>query len=378
MGEQERVKEQVERTRAERTPFSNGVRLTGREWLVVALFAIALVVGASPLWKQLEAFPLEPDFRLPHDLSNDYWLYQRYAALAADRYDTLVIGDSVVWGEYVIEEETLSHYLNAQSRRERYANLGLDGAHPLALAGLVEHYAGAVSGKDVLVQCNPLWLSSPRADLQDDQATEFNHPRLVTQFVPSIPSYKLTPDKVSERIGIVVEQHVPPGSWTNHLQQAYYDRSDIASWTLEHPYDNPLQPLTRGLPPPDHSRRHERLRPWYENGIMPQDYPWVDPDASLQWHAFQRVVHVLQRRGNRVFVLVGPFNEHLLQPGSLQRYRDVKAKITSWLQAEQIPYAAPAALPRDFYGDASHPLDPGYARLARQLLAEPFFRSGPG
>jgi hypothetical protein len=86
------------------------------------------------------------------------------------------------------------------------------------------------------------------------------------------------------------------------------------------------------------------------------------------------VVRILRQRDNRVFVLVGPFNEHLLNPESLRRYLDVKATITAWLEEQEIPYVAPSPLPSEQYGDASHPLAPGYANLARQLLAEPFFR----
>jgi hypothetical protein len=351
--------------------FSNGIRLTGRQWLAVALVAVLLVVFAPSLWKQVENFPLEPDQRMPHDLSNDYWLYERYAGLAAEQYPTLLLGDSVVWGEYVSGQETLSHYLNELVGKEQYANLGLDGAHPLALSGLIEHYAGKITRKNVVLQCNPLWMSSRRADLQDEKSTECNHPRLVAQFVPKIPSYR---EEMSTRIGIAVEQHLPFNRWTNHLQQAYYDRSDVPSWTLEHPYANPFEPLARGLPPRDHSRRH-LSQPWYESGISKQDYPWVDLEASLQWHAFQRVVGILQQRGNRVFVLVGPFNEHLLNRDSLQRYQVVKATLAAWLQAQQIAHALPPPLESGQYGDASHPLALGYAALARQLLRVPFFRS---
>ncbi len=351
------------------TTFSNGIRLSDWEWIGVGLVAALFIVFAPSLWSQVENFSLEPDHRMPHDLSSDYWLYERFAALAADRYDTLLLGDSVVWGEYVTGQETLSHYLNELSGQERYANLGLDGAHPLALTGLVEHYCpGSVSGKNVLLQCNPLWMSSPRADLQDDKATEFNHPRLVPQFVPKVPSYK---EEISTRIGIVVEGHLPFSSWTSHLQQAYYDRTDLPSWTLEHPYDNPLKPLARGLPPSDKGRRH-LPEPWYKSGISKQDYPWVDLGTSLQWRAFQRVVQILQRRGNRVFVLVGPFNEHMLERESLLRYQEVKATITAWLRLQQIGHAAPPALPSEQYGDASHPLAPGYATLARQLTSLTF------
>jgi hypothetical protein len=358
----------------ETTAFSNGVRLTGREWLGVGVFTVLLVGFAPALWKQAEPFPLEPDYRMPHDLSNDYWLYERYAGLAANRYETLLVGDSVIWGEYVNRQGTLSHHLNALTGRELCANLGLDGAHPLALTGLVEHYAGGVEDKGVLLQCNPLWLSSPRADLQDEKAAEFNHPRLVPQFVPRIPSYQ---EEVSPRLGVVVEQHSPFSGWTNHLQQAYYGRADIPSWTLEHPYENPLKPLTRGLPPADDTLRH-LPQPWYRSGIARQDYPWVEPENSLQWQAFRRVVEVLRRRGNRQFVLVGPFNEHLLTPESRERYQHVKAEIVAWLESQGIPHAVPQPLPSEEYGDASHPLAAGYGRLARQLLDDPSFRSVAG
>jgi hypothetical protein len=352
------------------TALSNGIRLTGRQWLGVGLFSVLLVVLAPLLWKRVEPFTLEPDYRMPHELGNDYWLFERFAGLATGPCDTLLFGDSVVWGEYVGRHETLSHYLNEQVGRECCANLGLDGAHPLALCGLVEHYAGGVSGKNVVLQCNPLWMSSPRADLQDEKATDFNHPRLVPQFVPRIPAYH---EEVSPRIGVVVEQHLPFSGWTNHLQQAYYDRTAIPDWTLEHPYDNPLKPLARGLPPPEDSLRH-LPQPWYRSGITRQEYPWVEPETSLQWRAFRHTVEILQERDNRVFVLVGPFNEHLLSPDSLRRYERVKEVIAAWLRENQVPHAIPPPLPSEQYGDASHPLAAGYERLARQILGGPSFR----
>jgi hypothetical protein len=351
--------------------FSNGLRLRGREWLGLGLFAVMLVLGAPALWYRAERFALEPDYRIPHDMSNDYWLYSCFAGLAADHDDTLLIGDSVIWGEYVTRQETLSHYLGELAGQDRYANLGLDGAHPLALGGLIEFYADNVTGKKILLQCNPLWMSSRRADLQDDQASEFNHPRLVPQFAPSVPAYKA---EISPRLGVLMERRLPSSRWTTHLQQAYYDRMDIPGWTLEHPYNNPFEPLFRGLPPSDNSRRHVS-QPWYKSGITKQDYPWVDLKTSLQWQAFQGVVEYLQKRGNRVFVLVGPFNEHLLTPESLKRYQQVKATIAAWLREKHVPHAIPEPLPSEQYGDASHPLAEGYKQLARMLTEDPFFQS---
>ena len=171
----------------------------------------------------------------------------------------------------------------------------------------------------------------------------------------------------------MVECWLPLGTWTTHLQQAYYDRVDIPGWTLEHPYDNPLAPLTRGHPPSENSRRHV-MQPWFKSGITRQDYAWIDLDTSLQWRAFRDVVELLRQRGNRVFVLVGPFNEHVLTPASLERYHRVKATIAAWLREKRIPHLVPPPLPSEQYGDASHPLAEGYKELAGQLANDPFFQ----
>jgi len=349
--------------------FSNSIRLMGRQWAVVGLFTLVMVLFAPSLWKQVEKFDLEPDYRIPHDLSNDYWFYDRCAQLSAARYDTLLIGDSVIWGEYVTRQQTLSHYLNERAGEEHFANLGLDGADPVALAGLVQHYTCGVPGKNVILHCNPLWMSSPRRDYQDEKQFDTSHPRLIPQFIPRIPGYK---EDISHRIGVLVEQRVPFNSWTSHLQTAYYGGTDIPSWTLEHPYDNPIQPLTTPGANATRLAAQESLRhppiPWFKSGITKQDFPWIDLKTSLQWQSFQRAIEILQARKNRVFVLVGPFNEHMLEPESLERHRKLKSGIVSWLEEAGVPHLAPEALPSNLYGDASHPLAEGYKVLAEEVL----------
>jgi hypothetical protein len=135
---------------------------------------------------------------------------------------------------------------------------------------------------------------------------------------------------------------------------------------LDHPYDIPFEAVTRGLPLSDDTLRHEPI-PWTRRGIKKEDFVWVEPETSLQWRAFRRCVEILERRGNRVFVLVGPFNEHMLTEQSLKRYQDVKLAIETWLREKQLPYLAPEPLPSELYADASHPLSEGYAQLARQV-----------
>jgi hypothetical protein len=342
---------------------SNAIYLTGWQWLAVGLLAVALVLFGPSAWQRFEKFDLEPDYRMPYDQSADYWLYERYARLAASHYDTLVFGDSVVWGQYVTREQTLSHYLNEEVGQERFANLGLNGAHPVVLSGLLQHYAKGVSGKNVVLQCNPLWLTSDRSDLRIENDYPFNHPHLLPQFlaIPARPK-----EEVSQRIGIEIQKRVPFGRWTSHLQQAYFQQIDIPAWTLEHPYDDPLEKIAQGLPPTDKVPRHEPIS-WTARGIPKEDYAWVELDTSLQWCFFRRAVDVLRQRGNRVFVVLGPFNEHMLTEKGLRGYEKVKATIEAWLREEGIAYAAPSPLPSELYADASHPLSAGYARWAREL-----------
>ena len=347
---------------------SNGVRLSGREWLILAALALALFLLAPALWPRFEPLASEPDYRVPYDLSNDYWLYSRYVTLAASRHELLAVGDSVVWGQYVRRDQTLSHYLNELSSRERCANLGLDGAHPAALAGLLEHYGGGIRSKKVVLVFNPLWLSSSKHDLQGKEEFRFNHPQLVPQFSPRIPCYK---EEVSGRLGAALNRNLDFSGWTNHLQQAYFDRTDIPSWTLEHPYDSPVKALTFKLPPSDNLLRHPPV-PWFQSGIKEHDFPWVELGTSLQWRCFQNCVEILRGRGNRVLVVLGPFNEHMLTADSREAYRKLQQEVAERLRAASVPCFAPEPLPSEEYADASHPLSAGYRRLAEQLLLTQF------
>jgi hypothetical protein len=282
---------------------------------------------------------------------------------------TLVLGDSVVWGHYVKGGQTLSAHLNLLSGGEGFANLGVDGIHPAAMAGLIEHYGGAIRGRSVILQCNPLWLSSPTHDLRGDKEFAFNHPRLVPQFSPWIGCYK---ESLEGRLGIVFQRNVGLSGWANHLRIAYLDRSDVGAWVLEHPYQDPLRQITLKLPSPEPSPEPDP-KPWTRRDIKPYGPPWVDLDKSLQWQSIRQSIAILRSHGNRVFVLVGPFNEHLLKPASLAAYRKLKAGIGRWLAEEQIPHFVPEVLPSDLYADASHPLGEGYALWARQLLANESF-----
>lgn len=350
---------------------SHALRLSGTEWLVVAVALLALIGLGPMLWERVETFEPGDDYRMPYELSSDYWLYGRYNRQLCGQSKVLVVGDSVVWGHYVPPEQTLAHHLNEFAGVQRFANLGLDGTHPAALEGLLRYYGPALCGRTIVLHLNPLWMSSPKHDLQTDKEFHFNHPELVTQFVVKIPCYKAS---LSKRVRIALRRTVPFANWASHLRVTYYESKDLQTWTLEHPYDCPLAQLTRGLPQPG-GIPEPSGGTWVQKGAKKQDLSWVEFDGSLQWRFFQRTIQLLRRQANNVFVLVGPFNEHMLNESDAAAYRAIKSQAAEWFRKNAIPCFVPDSLPAELYVDASHPIGEGYARMARELLEQPAFRN---
>lgn len=350
---------------------SNDVRLSPRQCLLAGTIVLLVLALLPRVWQRIEPLPPGADWRIPYGLAEDYWLFDRHARRAAGAGRTLVVGDSVVWGHYVRGDRTLSHCLNAAAGAERFANLGVDGIHPAALTGLLEHYGKGITGRNVVLHCNLLWMSSKRHDLQETKELAFNHPALVPQFHPRIPCYHAP---VSDKVDIVVRRNVGFLAWRKHVELAYFGGSAIGPWTIEHPRDNPLRAITLEL-----GSGHQAASPaaeavpWHRKGLRRFDAPWVELESSIQWRSFRRTLEVLVERGSRVFVLVGPFNEHMLEDASREVYRQRLAAVAAWLGARSIPHFVPPALASDLYADASHPLADGYDLLARQLLATEAF-----
>ena len=351
-------------------PFSsNNIRLSGREWMIAAIVCSVLLCLGPGLWGRLEKFNPGVDYRLPYELGNDYWLYGRYCRRACSQYETLVVGDSVVWGHYVSGDNTLSHYLNQNAGSDRFANLGVDGFHPAALGGLLRYYGRDISGKKVIIQFNPLWMTSAKHDLQTDKEFHFNHPKLVPQFFPKIPCYK---DSFSKRFSAAVERQMPFFGWSSHLRIVYFENMDLPNWTLENPYENPLGAFALELPAPNDDLQ-EHIS-WTDKGIPKEDFQWVEPAQSLQWRFFRQTIELLRERNNAVFVVIGPFNEHMLKPDSFYIYQKMKSEIETWLRQNNVTYCIPPVLPSELYRDASHPLGQGYAMLAKQLFENQSFK----
>lgn len=363
----------------------NEMRLTWRQ-IIVTAFVVLSVMAITPIaWKHAERFETGPNYRIPYAISADYWLYQR----RADSLSQLVIpvvGDSVVWGEYVRKEGTLSHFLSQESGQQ-FANCGVNGVFPLALEGLVGQYGQAFSNRKVILQCNLLWLSSPKADLSIDSEETFNHTELVTQRFGAIPCYRAD---AATRMGAFMNTHIGFYGFVNHINTVYYGQQSLPRWTLQesdtdpptrpNAWRNPLSPLTFQVPtePLDDpargpsSRRHHA---WNSRGQAASHFEWVPLAKSLQWSATQRLIALLKSRGADVLVILGPFNEHMIADDQMLEYRSIKGNAASWFRSQNVALVMPDALPTELYADASHPLTDGYQLLARELAADAVFKS---
>jgi hypothetical protein len=363
------------------------MRLSARQWVVVAGIVTVVLAATPRAWKKLERFETGPDYRVPYALSKDYWLYERRLERLKPT-DIVVIGDSVIWGEYVQADGTLSHFLSEQSGQlGRFVNAGVNGLFPLAFEGLVSDYSDPVRHRKVILHCNLLWMSSPKADLHTDKEERFNHADLVPQFSPRIPCYKAD---LNRRLSAVVERHFAFTQWVNHLQVAYFGQKNLLAWTLDdeggeppqlpNAYKNPFAQITLAAPAepaidPERGPASPRHTPWSTTGEGSTRFEWIELDQSLQWAAFQRLVKVLQSRGNDLLVVVGPFNEHIMAAENRPAFRRLRDGAADWLARNQIAYIVPEPLPSALYAMRAIPLTDGYQMLADQLSNESTFQT---
>lgn len=370
-------------------PFGvNEVRLNRGQWIMTLLITAVFVLLTPKIWERVERFETGPDYRVPYELSKDYWLYGRRLRQVAQPGKVVLLGDSVVWGEYVLPDGTLSHFLSQiTGATDRFVNGGLNGLFPLAQEGLIDSYGASLRNQKVILHCNVLWMTSPKSDLSAPKEEQFNHSRLVPQFYPRIPCYRAD---ANERLSAVLERHVEFLSWVGHLQDAYFGQKSVLSWTLEddgasppgypHAWKNPLAQITFTVPSapardPQRGPDSPRHKPWSSDGRGTTTFEWVSLDRSLQWRAFQRIVGELRDRGNDVLVVLGPFNEHMLAEENRVPYRELRDGIAAWLRQNRIPVVVPETLPSALYADASHPLTKGYELLAKGVCEDGTFQN---
>lgn len=341
-------------------PERPALALSPREWVLAAILVGATLAAAVQLPLRKGAPAVDQNYRIPYALSTRYDLYRRFTTLAAGQYPTLIIGDSVVWGQCARRNETLAYHLNRLAREPRFVNAGLDGMHPVALAELLNYYTPGVVNTRVIVQFDPLWLMVHDSS-QWNQALLANR----TDLVPRLASHftGLLPEAATLSWSRLLRS-APVKTWADRLADA---RLDFLAWSLEHPYESPLRAISSALPPSEDSHP-QKLTPWIGTPESRIACRWADLASDPQWKAFIRLLTLLRSRGNDVLVLLGPMNEHMMTPETVASYLPLKARMAEEFRGLGFPCFVPSVLPSDQYSDICHPLGPGYAGLAREML----------
>ena len=91
-------------------------------------------------------------------------------------------------------------------------------------------------------------------------------------------------------------------------------------------------------------------------------------EKSRQWQALLDTAEILRCRGNRVLVMIGTINPGLLDAGTLAGLRKLRQQAAADLKQKRIEPVMLPELKADFYADASHLLESGYAQIAEFLL----------
>jgi hypothetical protein len=349
------------------------LRLRCRDWGGVAVLILFVAWTLPHAWQWLESFRADADWRVPADLSEDYWLVNRWTDEVAQRGDVLLVGDSVVWGEFSSPSETLPTYLTKWSADVRFSNGGLKGLCPLAMPALVEDVISARQQKGIVLHFNPIWMTSPQRDLNEDQPTQVNHQMLLPQLWPDLPAYQ--PDW-NTRIGNLVGRKLRLAQWSNHLRIDDFQGQDFQSWTLEHPKKLPFQGIQLGSPEPrDEPASFYRASP---RSPRKTTYEWVGvgdgAQASFQLAGFKRAVQSIQGQGCPVFCVIGQLNPEMQTEDSLKEEQEIRAALMRWLDQQQVSYAQ---LPVEgaWMADSSHPLPRGYHAQAESLWMTPEFQT---
>jgi len=338
-----------------------GLELSLREWLVVGLLVTAFLAVAPSIPFRPKTPVIEPDYRIPYPLSRRYDLYKRYTTLAAQQSPTLLVGDSVIWGQCARRRETLAAHLNAVTHQPRFANAGLDGMNPVALHELLQYHAPGIEKSRVLLQFDPLWMMIEELSAHDVREALYNRPDLIPRLAANFTGpFK---EAVSASWSKLADAS-PIGAWGDRLADA---KLDFLAWSLDHPYESPLKAISSTLPPSDDTS-HLRLAPWNAGPTKPISAGWLDVSTSVQWQAFRNIITLLEQRGNKVLVVVGPMNEHAFDAQTLEVYRKLKSDISADLRARGVRHMVASVLDSSNYSDLCHPLGPGYAEMAKELL----------
>ena len=367
--------------RPEDIPYGgNYIRLSLLELAFVIPLTLILAFRVFPsMYAKSEKFDFDSvaNFRLKSDMRDNYWAYERWAAHAAENYEVIFIGDSVIWGMYADNDSTLPAFYNQLRGGKVAANLGIDGLHPVAMERLLRSFGAPIQNKKVYLYFNALWMNDPKYDLsgllQRDRNGDLEsftpmHPRLLPQFDRSIHVYN---ENMRRRIGNVLEQQIPMYSLLNHIRGVWYENKPLPAWMTDNPDRlNPFSAIGSVVSAAEVERLTRNVA-WNSGMTVDTAFNWVMPYQSRQWEAFKSVCELLAERGNEVTVIAGVFNTYMLTNENAKVYERLLSIVEDELDELGIKYILlDDVVGEDEFGDASHPLVAGYEAMAETIIDE--------
>jgi hypothetical protein len=352
---------------------SNCIMTSWRGLILIAVILAMAIVGIPSLWRHFESFEFNDNFRIPYELSTDYWFYNNGVQKACEKYSNIIIGDSFIWGEYVDSNNTLSSCLSRTTvTSQKFVNLGVNGLHPAAAYGLIKYYAPEIRRKHVILFFNPLWIQSPEIDLQGTDELSLQHTQLLSQFDTSLKCYQAA---CNDRLAAVFACSFQWFGFASHIGTLYFNDIGIKKWSVENYNTFPGLNREKLRKLILNSRQvHTEAQAWFNRNIEPENYQWVRLDTSIQWKYFKKTVELLMQRGNSVFVLVGSFNPYIILSDSLPQYQNLRKEFRQELDVMQVNYIVIPDMPSEYYTDASHVDSRGYKMIAEQLAVDPNFQ----
>ena len=348
--------------------------LSLKEWIItIVLFA---VISATIYygWNSWESYTPGPDYRETcwAEKQSDYWAYNRWIKYAREHYKVLLLGDSVIWGQEARNDQTISHYINEFYGQDIVANAGNDGLFMAGINGLVNNYGENLDNTNILLQLNPLWLSSLQRDLRGTKKSNYHHPRLIPQLSTRITYYH----DLNTRLGYIFERYFRLFPFVRHLMANYYDNKSISNWMIDNPYSSPFAAITFKAAPVMAEAQGKQTS-WQEKGIKLSDAPFVLPSESVQWKCYTDAIKKLKEKNSQVFVLIGPYNNYMLTEESQLRLFSTINILKKNLDELGVPYfdSFEIKLPSETFADTCHLLVEGHKILAKELVGDEKFRS---
>ncbi|MFC1691951.1 hypothetical protein ACFL1R_00420 [Candidatus Latescibacterota bacterium] len=352
---------------------SNSIILSLRDWIITIVLIAVISALIYNGWFKWERFNPGKDYRVTcwAERESDYWAFARWSHRAGERYNIFLIGDSVIWGQETRLDETISHYLNECLGDEIIANIGIDGLHMAGINGMVKYYGKYLDNKNIILQFNPLWMSSEKRDLRGEGRISYHHPRLIPQL-----SFRINYNQPLEvRVGYLFDHFLRLPILVRHLMVNYFNNKSIANWMMDNPYRNPFSAITFTATPVMAEKQGKGID-WKAKGMEISDSPFVSINESMQWQCYFNALESLKKVNARVFVLLGPYNTHALTPDSIKRLKSMIGDVKKSLDDSGILYfdSMENNLPSDTFGDSCHLLKDGHLMLARNLMNDTRFR----